>query len=78
MLKKSEIKVFLNSYKNKISKLLKITLIDTNRDEISAIFYDEQAEYYDEFIEEGKIYGFCKGTIKEAKPEYNRYFFGDL
>lgn len=61
----------MNSYKNKISKLLKITLIDANRDEIAAIFYDEQAEYYSEYLEEGKIYGFSKGLIKEAKPEYN-------
>lgn len=45
--------------------------MDKNRDEISAIFYDDDAQYYNENLQEGLVYGFSKGTVKEANPKYN-------
>ena len=71
VIKKNELKSFISPFKSAPSKLLKITLMDSSREEIAAIFYGDDAEYFDERIEQGKVYGFSKGTIKEAKPAFN-------
>ena len=64
-------KPFKNSYKNQESYILKLILIDKNRDEISAVFFGDDAEFSDEIIQEGKVYGFGNGSIKKANSKFN-------
>jgi len=70
-LKKYELKPYTNTYKNQESHILKLILIDKNRDEISAVFFGDDAEFSNENIQEGKVYGFGKGSIKKANPKFN-------
>ena len=60
------------NFKNEQSCLLKITLIDKNRDEINAVFFGDDAQFYNENLQEGKVYGFGGGTLKKSNPNYSR------
>lgn len=75
VLKKNDLKAFKNTTRNQMSCLLKIILIDKNRDEIQAIFYGEDAEHWNENLQEGKVYGFRGGLLKKTKPAFNAYVF---
>lgn len=73
MVKKFEVKTFNRNGRD--GSLLKIQLIDKHGGEIQAIFFNEQAQHYNSFLIEGKVYGFAKGTIQKANPQYSRFRF---
>jgi replication factor A1 len=49
---------------------LNIELIDNQGTQIQATFFNDQADKYDELLQENKVYTFSNGTVKMANQKY--------
>ena len=55
---------------NRSGSLLNIELIDNFGKQIQATFFNDQAEHYDKFLEENKVYTFANGKVTIANQKF--------
>jgi replication factor A1 len=66
--RKGEIKTWSNS--RGTGYLLNIELTDSKGDQIQATFFKEAVDAFDPIIEEGAVYTFTNGTVKQANKKF--------
>ncbi|OMJ75990.1 hypothetical protein SteCoe_24752 [Stentor coeruleus] len=70
VIKKSELKEYLNKKLQRNEKYMSCTLLDNYNTRIQASFFSEAAEKFFQTIEEDKIYLFSGGSISLAEQKY--------